>query len=690
MADITTKSLRNVALLGHGGSGKTSLAEAALFLGKGTDRLGKTTDGNTVCDYDAEEIKRGFSLNLAIAPIIWDDIKINFIDTPGFLDFQGDVYAGVRVADAAIITLDGKAGVEVGTELAWDRATEAGIPKAFFVNKCDDPEANFDRVYRQLHQQFGTAVCPVLVPITENGELKFLNLIEMKIYTFDEKGKRTETDCEIGSEIEAIADSYKEHLNESLASTSEELLEKYFEDGIITQEQAVEALHQGIIDGTIVPVFCGSATHLWGCTFLLDTIARSFPRPTARKAEKIISASGVMDKPIEVDGECSIFVFKTIADQFGKQTFFKVMSGTLTNDLVLKNATSGSYEKMAHIYTVRGKKQTEVQSLCCGDIGMIPKLINTNTNDTLVSGEDFEYKKITFPKAYMTMAITPAAKGDEDKISTGIAKLLEEDPTLVYENNPETKQMTISGLGDMQLDVVVAKMKSRYATSVILDKPKLAYRETIKGTADVEGKHKKQSGGSGQYGHVKIRFSHGEDEGLTFTSSVVGGTVPKNFYPAVEKGLQEAMLKGVLAGYPVVNLAADLYDGSYHPVDSNEISFKLAARLAYKEGLPKAKPILLEPVGSLKVTVPDSLVGDVIGDLNKRRGRVLGMNPADAKPGYTVVEADAPKGEMMDYVIALRAMSQGRGSFEFVVDRYEEVPTTVAQKIIAEAKIEED
>ncbi len=341
---------------------------------------------------------------------------------------------------------------------------------------------------------------------------------------------------------------------------------------------------------------------------------------------------------------------------------------------------------MAHIYTMRGNKQTEVTSLCCGDIGMIPKLANTNTNNTLVAGAEFEYKKIACPHPYMTKSITPAAKGDEDKMSTGIARLLEEDPTLVYENNAETRQMTVSGMGDMQLDVAVSKLKSRYGTSVILDKPRIAYRETIKGTSDVEGKHKKQSGGSGQYGHVKMRFSHGEAEGLTFTQSVVGGTVPKNFYPAVEKGLLEAMQKGVLAGYPVVNLAADLYDGSYHPVDSNEISFKLAARLAYKEGLPKAKPILLEPVGTLKVTVPDSLVGDVIGDLNKRRGRVLGMNPCEKKSGYTVVEADVPKGEMTDYVISLRAMSQGRGSFDFAVDRYEEVPGAVAQKIIEEAK----
>jgi len=688
MADITTKTLRNVALLGHGGSGKTSIAEAALYLGKATDRLGKITDGNTVCDYDPEEIKRGFSLSLSIAPIMWNDIKINLIDTPGFLDFQGEVLSGVRVADAAIIAVDGKAGLEVGAELGWDYATDAGIPKAFFINKCDDAEANFDRVFEQLHDQFGTAVCPVLVPVKKGGTTTFLNLIEMQAYTFDAKGKRTA--APLDAEMEAIAESYKETLNEALAQTSEELLDKYFEEGEISQEEAVEALHQGIIDGSIVPVFSGSAVNLWGITFLLDTIEDSFPRPTARKVEEITVGEDIDEKAIEVDGECAIFVFKTIADQFGKMSFFKVMNGTLKADMTLKNITSGSSERMAHIYTIRGKKQTEVESLCCGDIGMISKLAATNTNDTLTLSSEFEYKKIEFPHSYMTRAIQPAAKGDEDKISTGITRLIEEDPTLVYENNAETKQMTISGSGDMHLDVVVSKLKSRYGTSVILTEPKIAYRETIKGTSDVEGKHKKQSGGSGQYGHVKMRFSHGEDAGLTFTQSVVGGTVPKNFYPAVEKGLLEAMEKGVLAGYPVVNLAADLYDGSYHPVDSNEISFKLAARLAYKKGLPEAKPILLEPIGSLKTTVPDSLVGDVIGDLNKRRGRVLGMNPAEKKSGYTVVEADVPKSEMMDYTIALRAMTQGRGKFDFIVDRYEEVPGAVAQKIIAESTVEED
>lgn len=689
MADITTKNIRNVVLLGHGGSGKTSIAEAALYLTKATDRLGKTTSGNTVCDYDPEEIKRGFSITLSLAPVMYGGMKINFIDTPGFFDFAGEADAAVRVADAAVIALDGKAGVEVGAELGWDKAEDAGIPRAFFVNKCDDPDADFERVFGELHDKFGSAVCPVLVPVKDGKNVRFLNLISKETYTFDASGKRTA--APFSDADTDIASAYTDTLNEALASTSEELLDKYFETAEISQEEAVEALHTGLIEGTIVPVFSGCATNLWGINFLLDTIVDSFPRPTAKKNEKIIDGDSFKDMPIDPEGECALFVFKTIADPFvGKMSFFKVMNGTLTNDLTLKNVTSGSTEKMSHIYTLCGKKQTEVTSLCCGDIGMIAKLAGTFTNDTLTVSSDFEYRKIEFPHPYMTMAITPAAKGDEDKISTGIARLLEEDKTLAYENNAETKQMTISGLGDMQLDILVSRMKTRYGTSVILEQPKIAYRETIKGTSDVEGKHKKQSGGSGQYGHVKMRFSHGDAEGLTFTQSVVGGTVPKNFYPAVEKGLLEAMAKGVLAGYPVVNLAADLYDGSYHPVDSNEISFKLAARLAYKEGLPKAKPILLEPIGSLKVTVPDSLVGDVIGDLNKRRGRVLGMNPHEKKTGYTIVEADVPKAEMTDYPISLRAMSQGRGSFDFTVDRYEEVPAAVATKIIADAKVDEE
>ena len=686
MANLTTKSIRNVALLGHGGSGKTTLAEAMLY-GSGTiDRFGRTPDGTTICDYDTEEIRRGFSLSLATANLMWKDIKINVLDTPGYLDFSGEVLQGVRVADAAVITIDGKAGLEVGAELAWDYAVEAGIPRAFFVNKCDDPDANFNRVFNELHEKFGAALCPVFVPIRTSNNIIMIDLISMKAYRYNDNGKREE--FMMRDEWENLATSYKDILNEALAGTSEELMEKYFAGEEITRDEAILALHEGIIAGSIVPVYCGAATKMWGVYALMDAIAESFPRPTARKVEHDVDGN---DVAIEVDGaDTALFVYKTSVDQYGLMSFFKVMNGTLKKDMVLKNLSSGSQEKMGHFYVMRGKKATEVDELVCGDIGMLQKLTGTKTGDTLRLSGDTKYQGIKFPKPYMTRAIVPAAKGDEDKISGGIAKLLDEDRTLLYENNAETKQMTISGLGDIHLDVTVARLKSRYGTSVVLTEPRIAYRESIKGTADVEGKHKKQSGGSGQYGHVKIRFSRGEDEGLTFTSSVVGGTVPKNFYPAVEKGLQEAMERGVLAGYPVVNLCADLYDGSYHPVDSNEISFKLAARLAYKEGLPKAKPILLEPVGTLLVTVPDDMVGDVIGDVTKRRGRVIGMNPTEGKAGYTTLEADVPKAEMSDYVIALRASSQGRGRFDFTVKSYEEVPAAVAQKIIADHKVEED
>ena len=686
MANLTTKSIRNVALLGHGGSGKTTLAEAMLYGSGTTDRFGRTPDGTTVCDYDTEEIRRGFYLSLATANLEWNDIKINLLDTPGYLDFSGEVLQGVRVADAGVIVVDGKAGLEVGAELAWDYVSEAGIPRAFFVNKCDDPDANFNAVFNDLHDKFGTALCPVFVPIRTDKNIIMIDLISMKAYRYNEKGKREE--LMMRDEWVDLAASYKDILNEALAGTSEELMEKYFEGEEITRDEAVLALHEGIIAGSIVPVYCGAATKMWGVYALMAAIAESFPRPTARGNE--ISADGD-EIAIEVEGaDTSILVYKTSVDQYGLMSFFKVMNGSLKRDMVLKNLTSGASEKMAHIYTMRGKKSTEVEELVCGDLGMIQKLVNTKTGDTLRLSGDVKYKAIDFPKPYMTRAIVPAAKGDEDKISGGIAKLLEEDRTLVYENNAETKQMTISGMGDIHLDVTVARLKTRYGTGIVLTEPRIAYRESIKGTSDVEGKHKKQSGGSGQYGHVKIRFSRGEDAGLTFTTSVVGGTVPKNFYPAVEKGLQEAMEHGVLAGYPVVNLCADLYDGSYHPVDSNEISFKLAARLAYKEGLPKAQPILLEPVGTLLVTVPDDMVGDIIGDVTKRRGQVLGMNPTEGKAGYTTLEAKVPKGEMSDYVVSLRQSSQGRGKFDFSVDSYEEVPANVAQKIIAEHKIEEE
>ena len=690
MEKVYTKSIRNVVLLGHSGGGKTSLAESMLYISRLTDRLGNIADGNTVCDYDPEEIKRGYSISAATAPMLWNGTKVNILDTPGFFDFEGEARQCVRAADAAIIVVDGKAGIEVGTEIGWNLATEAGIPKAFFINRFDDGEARFYKVFGAIREKYGLTVCPVQIPIIdEDTVIGFANLVEMCVYTF-EKATGEYSRSAIPEKFKDVCDEYHNMLLEAIAQTSDELMDKFFIEEPISREEALEAIHQGIISGDIIPVFCGAALKNWGIKTLLDTIAESFPRPIARKVEHVIGADGeIKEKAIEMESsETSVFVFKTIADPFvGKMSFFKVMNGELKKDMALRNTTTGATEKFNKVFMLRGKKQIDIDELACGDIAVTAKLVNTNTNDTLTtSSEDIKYAPIKFPRPYMTMAIAPKAKGDEDRISTGIARLLEEDPTLLYENNSETKQLTISGLGDIHLDIIVSKLKNRFGANVDLAKPKIAYRETIKKKVDVEGKHKKQSGGSGQYGHVKITFSPGTEEGLTFTESVFGGAVPKNFFPAVEQGLRDCMQKGVLAGYPVVNLAANLYDGSYHDVDSNEISFKLAAGIAYRDGLPQANPVLLEPVGELKVYIPENYVGDVMGDLNKRRGRVMGIEPAEDGSEMQTVLAEVPFAEMSDYVISLRAATQGRGRFDFDFIRYDEVPAAITEKVVQESK----
>ena len=688
MEKVYTKSIRNVALLGHSGGGKTSLAESMLYISRLTERLGNVSDGNTVCDYDPEEIKRGYSVSAATAPMLWNGTKINILDTPGFFDFEGEARQCVRAADAAIIVVDGKAGIQVGTEIAWDLASEEKIPKAFFINNFDDPEARFYKVFGAIREKYGLTVCPIQIPIIDEGNvIGFANLIEMCVYTF-ERATGEYSKSKIPDKFKDVCDEYHNMLLEAIAQTSDELMDKFFNEEPISREESLEAIHLGIISGDIIPVFCGSAIKNWGIKTFLDTIAESFPRPLARKVEHVIGEDGeVREVPIDMDSaDTSIFIFKTVADPFvGKMSFFKVMNGEVKKDMVLRNTTTGANEKLGKIFMMRGKKQIDIDEFACGDIGVVAKLSNTNTNDTLTTvSENIKYTPINYPKPYMTMAIAPKTKGDEDKISNGISRLLEEDPTLKYVNNSETKQLTISGLGDIHLDILVSKLKSRFGVSVELSKPKLAYREAIKKNVDVEGKHKKQSGGSGQYGHVKIKFGPGFEDGLTFTTSVVGGAVPKNYFPAVEQGLKDCMLKGVLAGYPMANLSANLYDGSYHDVDSNEISFKLAASLAYREGMPKAGPVLLEPVGALKVYVPEAYVGDVMGDLNKRRGRVMGIEPMDN--GKQAVIAEVPFAEMTDYVIALRASTQGRGKFDFEFIRYDEVPASLTDKIIAEAK----
>ena len=685
---VSTKQIRNICLLGHGSAGKTSVAEAMLYISGGTDRLGTVGEGNTVLDYDPEESRRGYSIQAAVAPVMWKDAKINVIDAPGYLGFVGEVREAVRVADSAVIVVDGKAGVEVGTELAWDAATEAGIPKAFFVNKFDDPECRFNRVFTQLHDTFGVSVCPLMIPMVEGDTVEgFIKLIDKKTYVYDKEGSHTEG--EIPGGYEEVVDRYRDMLFEAIAGVSDELMEKYFAGEEITYDEAVEAIHEGIIHGSIVPVLCGSAAKTWGVETLLDTVAESFPRHTAKETET--SRDG---EPIAIDrdsAEPAIFVFKTVADPFvGKMSFFKVMTGTLTNQMTLRNLRTGTEERMSHIYTMKGKRQTEVDRLACGDIGMVAKLTDTATSDTLaLSPEAKEYAAITFPEPFYSRAIVPKAKGDEDKIASGIARLLEEDYTARFVNDAETKQLVLSGMGDIHVDVLASKLKNRYGVSVDMSEPKIAYRESIRRRIDAEGKHKKQSGGHGQYGHVKIHFAPSDEPGLHFTESVVGGAVPKNFFPAVEKGLQDSMLKGVLAGFPMIGLSADLYDGSYHDVDSSEMSFKVAAGLAYKE-LVNADPVILEPVGELKVEIPGDCVGDVMSDLNKRRGRVLGIDPSERKKNWQTVTAEVPKAEMADYTVALRAITQGKGSYSFRFVRYEEVPAPVAQKIVAEAQKDKD
>jgi len=687
-----TKDIRNVCFLGHGDSGKTSLAEAILFFTKNSDRQGKVQDGNTVSDYDPEEIRRGFSIQSSLLSFNWKNAKINILDTPGFFDFAGEVKQAVRVADCSLVVVNAKSGIDVGTEFGVEYSVESGIPKVFFVTKLDEENVKFDEIFDDARDKFGVAVCPVFAPfIEENKTLGYVDLIKSKYYVPEKGGVMKETPIPAG--FESKVSDYRHILFESLAETSDELMEKYFNEEDFTDEEIEVALSFGIKHGSIIPVFSGSATTLAGVEYLVDSIVKYFPNPLDKVNEKVYSGdedeNGVRktaDVKIEETGNAALFVFKTVADQFGKMSYFKVMNGNLKRDMILNNLKSGQNEKFAHIYTLRGKKQTEVEELICGDIGVTLKLAATNSNDTLAASGNTEYVKINYPEPFLTYNIIPKAKGDEDKISTNINKLLEEDLTIKYENNGETRQILMSGLGEMHIDVITSKLKNRYGVSVEFSIPRMAYRETIKKKVDVEGKHKKQSGGHGQYGHVKITFEPCYDNiGLTFTESIFGGSVPKNYHPAVEKGLMECMGKGVLAGFPVVNLKANLYDGSYHDVDSNELSFKLAARLAFLQ-LDKAGPVILEPIGELKVTIPDAIVGSVMGDMSKRRGRVLGQSAHEQKKAYTIIEAEVPMSEMQTYTIQLRAMSQGRGSYEFRFVRYEELPAALSAKVIEEAK----
>ncbi len=681
-----TSNIKNFVLLGHGNAGKTSLAEAMLYTSGNIDRMGKTTDGNTVMDFDPEEIKRKFSISTAMASCEWNGVKFNILDTPGYFDFVGEVQSAVRVADAAIIVLSGKSGLTVGAEKAWDYCEEHGLPRIFFINKVDDERVNYQGVLQQLKDKYGKKIAPFQLPLREGEKITgFINVVEGEARKFD--GNRTIT-AEMPDGMEDDLAPLKEMINEAVAETSEELMEKYFGGEAFTLPEMYEALRSGVSAGDVVPVLCGSASNHLGIPSLMNAINAYFPAPDFRDGFITGTKQDGSSSRLKIDvaDPLSALVFKTVADPYvGKLSYFKVFSGQMTPDTTVYNMNKDINEKIGKIYVVQGKKQIEVERLNAGDIGAVAKLTKTGTGDTLSGlNHPLQLDGISFSKPNMSLAVVPKAKGEEEKIAQGLTKLMEEDKTFVLENNKETRQQILKGLGDQHIDVIVSKLRNKFGVEISFDKPKVAYREAIRKKVKVEGKHKKQSGGHGQYGHVWIEFEPGEVDGLTFEEKVFGGSVPKGYFPAVEKGLTEAMQQGVLAGYPMVSLKATLVDGSYHDVDSSEMAFKIAANLAYKAGMEQASPVLLEPIGHLSVTVPDSYTGDIIGDINKRRGQMLGMSPAGA--GMTVIEGEVPMAEMHTYASDLRSMTQARGSFAFEFERYQDAPQNIVDKIVAESK----
>ena len=685
----TANAIRNICLLGHSGSGKTALAESLLYMTGAIDRIGKNADGNTVCDYDPEEIRRHVSISAAVVPLEYKNIKINLLDTPGGFDFSGAVVEALRAADAAILVISAKDGITVGFEKAWKYCEERNMPRFIYISKVDEENSDYNATFNALREEYGNKVAPVVVPIWDDQK-KVTGIIDVLNKRAYEMKNLKRVEIAVPDGKDAVIEEFNDALKESVAETSDEFMDKFFGGEDFTYAEMIKGMHQGVIDQTLYPVLCGSGVNCLGSLMLMDHIADLLPNPVEGNYHKATTADGKVEEfVVSPGGVPSAFVFKTVSDQYGKYSYVKVLSGEITSDTALVNARTGETEKLGRLYTVCGKKYTEVKVLSCGDIGAIGKMDKVKTGDTLCDPRKVvSLKGLPYAPACYSMAIAPKTKGQEDKVAAGLNRLNEEDPSFSLFANPETKQLVISGAGDQQLDVIVAKLKSRFGVEAVLSPAKVAYRERIKKKVEAHGRHKKQTGGSGQFGDVWVRFEPQEEQDeLIFAEEVFGGSVPKNFYPAVEKGIQEAVQKGPLAGYPMVNLKAVLYDGSYHPVDSNEMAFKLAAILAFKEAMPNAMPTLLEPIGALAVTIPDSYMGDVIGDLNKRRGRVMGMNP-DAD-GNTVVEAEVPMAEMSSYAIDLRAMTQARGSFTLEFVRYEEVPKQNQAKIIADAKADE-
>lgn len=682
MKPYSAKAILNLALAGHAGAGKTSIAEAMLKLAGATDRLGKVSDGNTVCDCDPEEIRRKASVSSAVAPLEWKGHKINLLDAPGLFDFAGGAAEAVRAADSVLIAVSGRDGVAVGTEKAVAAADARGLAKAFFVNGLCDESARFYRVFEDLKACFGPAVCPVVVPYFENGNANvYINLLEYKAYDY---ANGAPVEVEMPDMGDHRLQGLRTAICEAVAETSDALFDKYFSGESFTPEEVIVGISKGVKAGTIMPVFCGDALLMRGMEQFLNGITWLLPSAAEKAAEIGTDVNG---EPVELavneNAAAAAICFKTIADPFvGKISFLKCVSGKVEPDSTLLDMRTGAAEHIGKVVLMRGKKQEEMPFLPAGDIGAVLKLSDVLTGDTLCApARRVTLDGIDYPAPSLRMAVIPKKKGEEDKLAQAIFRLMEEDPTIGYENNTETHEMVLSGLGEQHLDVVLSRLQSRYGVEAALQTPRVPYRETIRKAVKVQGRHKKQTGGHGQFGDVWIAFSPCDSEDLVFDEKVVGGSVPKGYFPAVEKGLRESVEKGPLAGYPVVGLHATLYDGSYHPVDSSEMAFKTAAALAYKSGMPQADPVLLEPIGTLQAQVPDNNMGDVMGEVNKRRGRVLGMEPA--QNGYQIVTAEVPMAEMSDFSIFLRQVTQGRGSYTFAFARYEPCPPQVAEKIIA-------
>lgn len=681
MKTYAPDQIRNIALAGHASKGKTTLLEAMLHLAGATERAGKVADGNTVTDFDAEEKKRHISMASAVASIEYKSKKLNFIDTPGLFDFEQGTFEGLRAAETAVIVVSARSGLAVGAEKAFKNAGSRRMARVLVTTKMDDDRADFYKSFNGIVAKFGTAACPVVVPIISGGKVAaYYNMIDGKAYAYAD-GKRTESDAQPDDapRFEAVQAVF----TEAVASADEELMEKYFEGEELTPEEKIRGLKAGVADGSIIPVFALSGLAETACDLLLDFLAEVCPAP---KSEYAADADG---EPIELtpdpNGPLAAVCFKTVADPFiGKLSYFKVISGKITAATPAYNARTGKEERMGKLVSVFGAKQTDISELSAGDIGAVTKLGGFATGDTLCSaGQVVTLDGVHIPSATYAMAVEVAKKGEEEKVASGLSRLCEEDPSLHFGVNNETHQQILSGLGEQHLDVAMARLKSKFGVEATLVQPRVAYRETITMKVSAQGRHKKQSGGHGQFGDVFIEFEPYDTEELVFAERVVGGAVPKNFFPAVEKGLRESMQKGVLAGYPMVGVKATLFDGSYHPVDSSEMSFKTAASLAYKEGIPKAMPVLLEPILTVTATVNDEAMGDVIGDINKRRGRVLGMTPSG--DGSQEILAEVPESEMSTFSTAMRQMTQGRGSFTTVFARYDRCPEHIAQKIKAEA-----